>query len=177
MPRVLQDWSVNSSLYARLLLISFRIGGVRARTDGRLTRLALLPIYRLSELLFGRVLGQAQLDPRATVGPGLRLPHGGNGIVLNASAVLGRDVVLYQQVTVGVDPFAKDTYRAGRIGDRVVIGAGAKVIGDVTIGDDAVIGTNAVVVEDVPACATAVGVPARAIERDGPLAVNPATSL
>lgn len=91
--------------------------------------------------------------------------------------MLGRDVVLYQQVTVGVDPFAKGTYRSGRIGDRVVIGAGAKVIGDVTIGDDAVVGTNAVVVEDVPACATAVGVPARVIERDSPLAVNPATGL
>ncbi len=174
---MLQDWSANSSLYARLLLVSFRLGSIRARADGRLTRLGLFPVYRATELLFGRILGQAQLDPRATVGPGLRLPHGGNGIVLNASAVLGRDVVLYQQVTVGVDPFAKGTYRSGRIGDRVVIGAGAKVIGDVTIGDDAVIGTNAVVVADVPACATAVGVPARTIERDSPLAVNPATGL
>jgi serine O-acetyltransferase len=174
---VLQDWSVNSSLYARLLLVSFRIGSLRATVAGRLTRLLLGPIYRVTELLFGRILGQAQLDPRATVGPGLRLPHGGNGIVLNASAELGTDVVLFQQVTVGVDPFARGTYRSGRIGDRVVIGAGAKVIGDVRIGDDAVVGTNAVVVEDVPACATAVGVPARVIERDSPLVVNPATGL
>lgn len=174
---MLQDWSVNSSLYARLLLVSFRIGSLRAAAAGRLTRLLLGPIYRVAELLFGRILGQAQLDPRATVGPGLRLPHGGNGIVLNASAELGRDVVLFQQVTIGVDPFARGTYRSGRIGDRVVVGAGAKIVGDLTIGDDAIIGSNAVVIDNVPACATAVGVPARVIEQDGPRKVNPATSL
>lgn len=173
----LQDWSVNGSLYARLLLVSFRLGCIRSHAHRHTTKRALGPICHLAELVCGRILGQAQLDPRATVGPRLRLPHGGNGIILNASAELGADVVLYQQVTIGTDPFARGVYRSARIGDRVVIGAGAKIIGDLTIGHDAVVGSNAVVIEDVPAYATAVGVPAHVIEHDGPREVHPASSM
>lgn len=88
----------------------------------------------------------------------LKIEHH-SGIVVNGDAVLGDDVVLRNGVTIGV----KRTNEPGspRIGDRVDIGAGAKILGPVTVGDDVVVGANAVVVRDVPAGSLAVGVPAR----------------
>jgi serine O-acetyltransferase len=97
------------------------------------------------------------LDMAGTViGPGLFISHG-QGTVLSAERI-GANLQVHQGVTIGWD------YRAERrpiIGDDVFIGAGAKVLGAVTVGDGARIGANAVVVSDVPPGATAVGVPAR----------------
>ena len=93
------------------------------------------------------------------IGPGLFISHG-QGTILSAESI-GANCQVHQGVTVGWD------YRGERrpvIGDDVFIGAGAKILGPVTIGDKAMIGANAVVVSDVPAGATAVGIPARVIE-------------
>ncbi|HWE54369.1 MAG TPA: DapH/DapD/GlmU-related protein [Acidimicrobiales bacterium] len=90
------------------------------------------------------------------IGPGLFLSHG-QGTILSAERI-GANLQVHQGVTVGWD------YRGDRrpiIGDDVFIGAGAKVLGAITVGDGARIGANAVVVSDVPAGATAVGIPAR----------------
>ena len=92
------------------------------------------------------------------IGPGLFISHG-QGTILSAESI-GANCQVHQGVTVGWD------YRGERrpiIGDDVFIGAGAKILGPVTIGDKALIGANAVVVCDVPAGATAVGIPARVI--------------
>jgi serine O-acetyltransferase len=93
-----------------------------------------------------------------TIGPGLFISHG-QGTILSAESI-GANCQVHQGVTVGWD------YRGERrpvIGDEVFIGAGAKILGPVTIGDKAMIGANAVVVCDVPPGATAVGIPARVI--------------
>ena len=90
------------------------------------------------------------------IGPGLFISHG-QATILSADSI-GADLHVHQGVTVGWD------YRSERrpvIGNGVFIGAGAKVLGAVTVGDGARIGANAVVVTDVPAGATAIGVPAR----------------
>lgn len=87
------------------------------------------------------------------------LPHHLNGIIISHYAKIGKNCTIYQQVTIAQDEQGK----AAVIGDNVLIGAGAKIIGNVTIGDNAKIGANAVVVKDVPPNATAVGVPARII--------------
>ncbi len=101
--------------------------------------------------------GVPGLDLSGTpIGPGLFVSHG-QGTILSAERI-GANLQVHQGVTVGWD------YRGERrpvIGDDVFIGAGAKVLGAVTIGDGARIGANAVVVRDVPAGATAVGIPAR----------------
>jgi serine O-acetyltransferase len=90
------------------------------------------------------------------IGPRLRLPHP-NVIVLNAAAQLGADVVLRHGVTIGS---RRGSFDCPLIGDRVDIGAGASVIGEISVGDDARIGIGAVVLRDVPAGGTAYGNPA-----------------
>ena len=89
------------------------------------------------------------------------LPHP-NGVIIHEDAIIGDDCMIMQQVTVGM--IGED--QVPRIGKRVYIGAGAKIIGKVNVGDDSRIGANAVVTKDVPPFCTAVGVPARVIERN-----------
>ena len=85
------------------------------------------------------------------------LPHGLTGIFISKYAVIGKGAILYQQVTIGSNTL-EDSKGAGApvIGDNVLIGVGAKVIGKVTVGNNSRIGANAVVVKDVPASTTVV---------------------
>lgn len=109
----------------------------------------------------GRFLTGIEIHPGATIGRRLFIDHG-MGVVIGETAVIGNDVTLYQNVTLGGT--GKETgKRHPTIGDRVVVGVGAKILGAVTIGNDAKIGGGAVVLRDVPAHTTAVGVPARAV--------------
>ena len=87
------------------------------------------------------------------------LPHHLNGIIVSHYAKIGKNCTILQQVTIAQDEHNK----AATIGDNVMIGAGAKIIGNVTIGDNVKIGANAVVVKDIPSNCTAVGVPERII--------------
>ena len=98
------------------------------------------------------------------IGGGLRLPHP-IGVVIFPGAVIGPNCLISQQVTIGV---GGPKPGAPVIGGHVDIGAGAKILGGVKIGDHARIGANAVVLEDVPTGATAVGVPARIVQRRNP---------
>ncbi len=112
----------------------------------------------LQTLLF--VVFGAVVPYRAQLGPGCRLAHGGNGVVIHYLARLGRNVMILQQVTIGG---SGQGVNVPRIGNDVYLGTGAKILGDVEIGDSCVIGANAVVVKSVPAGSVAVGVPARVI--------------
>jgi serine O-acetyltransferase len=106
-----------------------------------------------------RFLTGIEIHPGAVIGRGLFIDHG-MGVVIGATAILGEDVLLYHGVTLGgVDD------RPGRrhpcLGNGVMVGAGAKVLGPVTLGDGARIGAQAVVLASVPPGRTAVGAPAR----------------
>ena len=114
----------------------------------------------------GRAVSQAtrfftgiEIHPGATIGPRLFIDHG-MGVVIGETAVIGADVMLYHGSTLGGRSLNRGK-RHPTVGDRVTVGAGAKVLGAITIGDDASIGANAVVVKDVPAGGIAVGVPAK----------------
>lgn len=106
------------------------------------------------------ILTSSDIDVRAKLGRNLRLPHP-NGIIIHGEVEIGDDCIIMQQVTIGLRPPG----RVPRLGSRVYVGAGAKILGSVTIGDDARIGANAVVLSDVPAGATAVGIPARIVRQ------------
>lgn len=96
----------------------------------------------------------------AAIGPGLRIEHRSD-IVIGASAVLGCDISVYNGVTVGKRRPPRD--EMPRIGDRVTLGSGAKILGDIRIGDDVVVGANAVVLNDVKSGTTVAGIPARPV--------------
>jgi serine O-acetyltransferase len=121
-------------------------------------RLAFLPYLRAKRL-------GCDISPEATIGGGLRIVHAMD-IVIGPGARVGRDVVIFNGVTLGNRLGTHGENGMPRIGDRVLIGAGAKIIGPVAIGDGARIGAGAIVLIDVPAGATAAGNPARIVRSD-----------
>ena len=113
-----------------------------------------------------RFLTGIEIHPGATIGRRFFIDHG-MGVVIGETAVIHDDVTLYHGVTLGGTSWNKGR-RHPTLQSGVVIGAGAKVLGPITIGAGARVGSDAVVVKDVPAGATAVGNPARIIENDKP---------
>jgi serine O-acetyltransferase len=105
-----------------------------------------------------------EIHPGATIGRRVFIDHG-MGVVVGETAVIGDDCTLYHGVTLGGTSWKKGK-RHPTLDKGVVIGAGAKVLGPITIGANAKIGSNAVVVKDVPAEATAVGIPARILDQE-----------
>lgn len=116
------------------------------------------PVARLLMTLVRAVTG-VEIHPAARIGRRFFIDHG-SGVVIGATAVVGDDVMLYHQVTLGGRSMDRDAKRHPTLGDRVVIGTGAKVLGNIDIGDDVQIGANSVVVRGVPRGAIATGIPA-----------------
>ena len=112
-----------------------------------------------------RVLTGIEIHPGASIGPGLFIDHG-MGVVIGETAELGAEVTLYQGVTLGGTSLEKGK-RHPTLGDGVVVGAGAKVLGAITVGEYSRVGANAVVVKAVPACAVVVGVPGEIVTSRG----------
>lgn len=118
-----------------------------------------------------RFLTGIEIHPGARIGKGLFIDHG-MGVVIGETTEIGDNCVLYQGVTLGGT--GKDVgKRHPTLGDNVMIGAGAKVLGPVTIGSGSKIASNAVVLRDVPANCTAVGIPAKVVRRDGVRVYDP----
>jgi serine O-acetyltransferase len=118
-------------------------------------------VYRVLKVL-SQILTGIDVPCEVTIGRRFKIEHFG-GIIISGDTVIGDDVVVRNGVTLGL----RRTGVAGApcIGNRVDIGAGAKVLGAIHIGDDVAIGANAVVLQDVPANSIAVGIPARVIPR------------
>jgi serine O-acetyltransferase len=112
----------------------------------------------------GRFLTGIEIHPGAKLGRRFVIDHG-MGVVIGETAEVGDDVYIYHQVTLGGTSTAQGK-RHPTIGNNVIIGAGAKVLGAILIGEGARIGANAVVVAPVPAGTTVVGIPARPVDRD-----------
>lgn len=130
--------------------------------------------YRIAHRMWGherfktpaRILAQAvrtftgiEIHPGAELGRRLFIDHG-MGVVIGETAEVGDDVVIFHGTTLGGVSMSEGK-RHPTVGDRVVIGSGAKVLGPITVGHDVAIGANAVVVKDVPDGNTAVGIPAK----------------
>jgi len=125
---------------------------------------ARLPARALAELT--RVLTGVDIHPAAALSPGVFIDHA-TGVVIGETAEIGADVTIYQGVTLGGTSLDKGK-RHPTVGDRVIIGAGAKILGPITIGHDSTIGANAVVVKPVPPGSVVVGVPGQVIGRSRP---------
>ena len=127
------------------------------------TRKLFFPARLLSQ--FSRFSTGIEIHPGAAIGRGFFIDHG-MGVVIGETAVIGDNVLLYQGVTLGGTGLEKGK-RHPTLGNNIVIGAGAKVLGNITVGDNSYIGANAVVIKDVPANSTIVGVPGRVTRQDG----------
>jgi len=158
--RVAQEGVLSLGFWA---LQVYRFGHLRYRFKSKWIRIPLgiihLPLYKLAEIICGATIGVS-----AKIGKRLIIEHSG-AIVIHGNAVIGDDCIIRQGVTIG-NKRLDDPFGAPVLGNRVNVGAGAKILGRVTIGDGADIGANAVVIKDVPAGAIAVGIPARIISRE-----------
>lgn len=151
--------------------------------------------YRIAHALWqrppfrpaARVLSQlarfftgVEIHPGATIGRRPFIDHGSE-IVIGETTVMGDDIMMYQGTTVGGRtlqvPCDVNERRHAIIGDRVMLGAGCRIIGPLTIGDDTAIGANAVVVRDVPADSIAIGMPAVHRHKDSDYPLDPRTDL
>lgn len=112
----------------------------------------------------GRLFTGIEIHPGAVIGRRVFFDHG-MGIVVGETAEIGDDCTIYQGVTLGGTSLGRGTKRHPTLGRGVIVSAGAKVLGGFTVGDGARIGANAVLLKPVPPGATAVGVPARIVER------------
>ena len=156
-----EDWVTHGRDWTRpgfRAVAVHRFGVWRMTVKPRLLRVPLSVIYRF---LFRYVRNHYGIELLYTVQLGRRVTfEHQHGIVVHAACRIGDDCYIRQGVTIGNRSLDRPN-EVPVLGHRVNVGAGAKVLGAVTIGDDAAIGANAVVLDDVPAGATAVGIPAR----------------
>ena len=116
-----------------------------------------------------RILTSVEIHPAAKIGESFFIDHG-SGLVIGETCLIGKNVTLYQHTTLGgISPAVNsksqiNVKRHPTIGDNVIIGSGAQIIGPVVVGKNARIAANAVVVKDVPESATMVGIPAKAVK-------------
>jgi serine O-acetyltransferase len=139
-------------------------------------------LWRQNHKLTGRLLSQLvraltgiEIHPGATIGQGLFIDHG-MGVVIGETTEIGEDITLFHRVTLGGTSLEKGK-RHPTLGDRVVVGAGAKILGAITIGADTRIGANAVVVKSAPDNSVVVGVPGQNVARSKPHQASDAPDL
>jgi serine O-acetyltransferase len=159
-----EDWRAHDSRWSRhgfWVLVVYRFGRWRYGIKSRVVRIPFSFCYKVLKFWSEMLLG-TELPCEAVIGRRLVIEHIG-GIVVSGDAVFGDDCTLRNGVTVGLRH--KGVRGSPHIGNRVDIGAGAKLLGPIHIGDDAAIGANAVVICDVPANSIAVGIPARILAR------------
>lgn len=128
--------------------------------------------YKHKMFTIARIISQSsrfftgiEIHPGATIGRGFFIDHG-MGVVIGETAVIGDNCLIYQGVTLGGTGKDKGK-RHPTLGNNVMVGSGAKVLGPFTVGDNVKIAANAVVLEAIPDNCTAVGIPARIVKRDG----------
>ena len=148
--------------------IIFTYSGVHALAFYRLSNFLLktnIPFFPRFVSQFAKWLTGIEIHPGATIGKGFFVDHG-MGVVIGETTIIGDNVTLFQGVTLGGTGKEKGK-RHPTIGSNVVVGAGAKVLGNIIVGNNVNIGANAVVIRDVPDNSTVVGVPGRIARKQG----------
>ncbi|MFT4114302.1 serine O-acetyltransferase [Silvibacterium sp.] len=159
-----EDWHTHERKLSRQGLWAmavYRFGRWRYTIGPRVLRVPFSFLYKFLQKLV-EIFAGIELPCEVTLGRRFRIDHFG-GIIISGDATFGDDCIVRNGVTVGL----RHTGQRGApvIGNRVDIGAGAKILGPIHIGDDVAIGANAVVIRDVPANSIAVGIPARILPR------------
>jgi|GEM_PF-36668 len=166
MPSLLETYKTYDPAARSKIEILLLYPGVKAVFFHRVAHLLLgFNIPFLPRLIseISRLLTGIEIHPRAQIGKNVIFDHG-MGIVIGETAVVGDEVIIYQGVTLGGTSLARSK-RHPTIGKKTVIGAGAKIMGNITIGASSRIGANSVVIQDVPAGSTVVGIPGKILDR------------
>ncbi len=156
------DPAINSKLE-----LFFNYPGVWALISYRIAhKLYIKNWKRLARIIMGisQMITNIDIHPACNIGRRVFIDHG-TGVVIGETAEIGNDVLIYQQVTLGGVNLEKGIKRHPTLEDGVVVGGGAKILGNITIGKNSKIGANSVVIHNVPAESTAIGIPARVIEK------------
>jgi serine O-acetyltransferase len=166
-----EDWRIYDRTVFRQglwVMVVYRFGRWRYTIRWRWLRMPFSYLYKVAKVI-SEILTGIDLPCEVTLGRRFRIDHFG-GIIISGDAVFGDDCVIRNGVTVGL----KNTGHRGSpiLGDRVDIGAGAKILGPLHIGNDVSIGANAVVLTDVPPDCLAVGIPARVLPKRKQLSVT-----
>lgn len=164
-----------NNLKSKIIIKIYRKGNYFHNCNDNILNSIMSILYKFLYKIIVEMIFGTEMAFETRVGNNLILEHGGNGVIIHADTRIGDNVVIYQQVTIGGfglthfdEEYRKKNPEKGagapKIGNNVVIGAGAKILGNVTVGDGARIGANAVVLKDVPTNSTAVGVPAKVVK-------------
>ncbi len=174
-PSLWQDWREDvACVFARdpaarnVFEVLFAYPGVHAVLIYRVTHRLWLAEWKFGARFlaaFGRWLTNVDIHPGATIGKRFFIDHGAC-VVIGETAEIGNDVTMYHGVTLGGTTWHK-TKRHPTLGTNVLVGAGAKILGAITLGDNVRVGANSVVVKDVPPCCTVIGIPGRIIQQKG----------
>jgi len=189
--------AIGKAFYRQIMAIKDDIDAICARDPAARNRAEVLMLYsglhalimyRIShalqkkDLKFGaravsqlaKFLTGIEIHPGAKIGKGLFIDHGA-GVVIGETAIIGNNCTIYQGVTLG-GTGKEIGKRHPTLGDNVLVGAGAKLLGNFTVGSNSKIAAGAVVLGDVPENSTAVGIPAKVVRRDGEK-IKPAEEL
>ena len=142
--------------------------GVHAVLMHRITHRLWKANWKLSARILGaitKLFTSVEIHPGATIGRRLFIDHA-LGVVIGETTEIGNDVTLYHGVTLGGTTWNKEK-RHPTLGNNVLVGSGAKILGPITLGNNVRVGANSVVVKDVPPCCTVVGIPGRVIQSKG----------
>ena len=159
---ILHDPAINSKVE-----LFFNYPGVWALANYRIAHALHVKGFKtLARSIMGisQIVTNTDIHPASTIGRRVFIDHA-FGVVIGETAIVGDDVLIYQGVTLGGVSLDRGVKRHPTIKDHTVIGSGAKILGDIIIGENCRIGSNSVVVKSIPDDSTAVGVPARVIEK------------
>lgn len=163
--KIIKEKDPAAKNYVQILLFYSGLHAVLAyRVSHFLVKLK-IPLVPYLIMALSRALTNIEIHPKATIGKRFFIDHG-NGIVIGETTEIGDEVVLYQGVTLGGTGKEKEK-RHPTLGNNIVVGAGAKILGSFKVGDNVNIGANAVVLSNVPENSTVVGIPGRIVKMDG----------
>lgn len=174
-PGLWRDWQDDvNCVFARdpaarsLLEVLLAYPGVHAVLLHRVSHRLWLSDWKLAARLlaaFTRWLTNVDIHPGATIGKRFFIDHGA-GVVIGETSEIGDDVTMYHGVTLGGTTWNKEK-RHPTLGNNVLVGAGAKILGAISLGNNVRVGANSVVTKDVPPCCTVIGIPGRIIQSKG----------
>ena len=111
--------------------------------------------------LLNRILFSCDIPASCELGKGIKFPHFALGVVIHPRTKIGKNSTIYQHVTIG----SRNGFGPPKIGDNVLIGTGASILGEITIGNNVSIGANSVIISDIPSNSTVVGIPGRIVAK------------